>query len=681
MSKIDYQPPADLSGLGTAAFEDTGTSGHTLPFLDGANTWSAQNIFAAGTLTASAPTQFTQTWNNASVAFKGLSVSITDTASAAGAIPFEVLGGASGTDYLLYLSKVGGMFLAGSLSLGGGFGTLDTAAVLIGGGVYGHLGINHYSNNKFGLIRWSSSASFATVGPFDTILQRDDAGIVAQVSGTQEQAKRIYRTWTDASNYERQALQSGSGYFEWAAETAGSGTDDISLRLTPAGAGSVQLTKGHFLFNTDNTYDIGASGATRPRDIYLGGKIAAVGDAAASREALGLDVAPETPGGRLTLTSDTPVLTTDTTGATSIYYTPFRDAGIPIYDGTRWARKLFSELTMTLNTSNQLAEKLYDLFVWNDSGTLKIGAGPAWVNAATITVTIATPAVVTFTAHGLYEGAPIIFTTTGALPTGITAGTTYYVGRSPAANTFNISTSVANAIAGTFINTSGTQSGTHTGTNATTKRGTGAGTTELQKLAGIWTNKNSITLTNGAGGGTSGIAANTATYVGTFYTTANGQTGMAFKPAAAAGGANPILGLFNAYNQVPISSFTQETNSGWTYSTNTWRSPNAAANMRVNYVDGLSHLSVRASYQVISWTTTNTGARNFNGIVRDNTTAAPAIQSQIANAGTANHLMWVNVDESFQPSLGMHYLQPVEKGNGTTTSNWAAGTLQAQLQM
>ncbi len=36
---------ADVSGpLGTAASENTGTSGHTIPFLDGANTWSATQI-------------------------------------------------------------------------------------------------------------------------------------------------------------------------------------------------------------------------------------------------------------------------------------------------------------------------------------------------------------------------------------------------------------------------------------------------------------------------------------------------------------------------------------------------------------------------------------------------------------------------------------------------------------
>ena len=80
---------------------------------------------------------------------------------------------------------------------------------------------------------------------------------------------------------------------------------------------------------------------------------------------------------------------------------------------------------------------------------------------ATITVTIASPGVVTWTAHGLANGQPVAFTTTGALPTGLTANTQYYVSAS-AANTFQI----AATIGGTAINTSGTQSGVHTGSHA-----------------------------------------------------------------------------------------------------------------------------------------------------------------------------------------------------------------------
>lgn len=80
---------------------------------------------------------------------------------------------------------------------------------------------------------------------------------------------------------------------------------------------------------------------------------------------------------------------------------------------------------------------------------------------ATVTMTIASPCVVTWTTHGLADGDPVVFTTTGALPTGLTASTVYYV-LSPTTSTFN----VAATPNGTAINTSGTQSGTHTARSA-----------------------------------------------------------------------------------------------------------------------------------------------------------------------------------------------------------------------
>ena len=71
------------------------------------------------------------------------------------------------------------------------------------------------------------------------------------------------------------------------------------------------------------------------------------------------------------------------------------------------------------------------------------------------TISIANPAVVTSTSHGLVNGKRVIFQTTGALPTGITANTVYFVVNA-AANTFQISATSG----GAAIATSGTQSGT-----------------------------------------------------------------------------------------------------------------------------------------------------------------------------------------------------------------------------
>lgn len=87
--------------------------------------------------------------------------------------------------------------------------------------------------------------------------------------------------------------------------------------------------------------------------------------------------------------------------------------------------------------------------IWDDA---------AYSSAGTCTITIASPAVVTLNAHGLSVTDPVVFTTSGTLPTGLTAGTTYYVSSVVSANTFQVS-ATAN---GASINTSGSQSGTQT---------------------------------------------------------------------------------------------------------------------------------------------------------------------------------------------------------------------------
>lgn len=80
--------------------------------------------------------------------------------------------------------------------------------------------------------------------------------------------------------------------------------------------------------------------------------------------------------------------------------------------------------------------------------------------SSTVTITIAAPGVVTHTSHGFATNDPVIFSTTGALPTGITAGTTYYV-IVVNSNSYQLAT----IINGGALTTSGSQSGTHTVVN------------------------------------------------------------------------------------------------------------------------------------------------------------------------------------------------------------------------
>lgn len=96
--------------------------------------------------------------------------------------------------------------------------------------------------------------------------------------------------------------------------------------------------------------------------------------------------------------------------------------------------------------------------IQDSTGSRLISSWPSW--GATATMTIATPGVVT-AGKDIPTGTPVIFTTTGALPTGVVAGTVYWWTRIDA-TTGKLSTSLANCQAGTYIATSGSQSGVHT---------------------------------------------------------------------------------------------------------------------------------------------------------------------------------------------------------------------------
>ena len=366
------------------------------------------------------------------------------------------------------------------------------------------------------------------------------------------------------------------------------------------------------------------------------------------------------PQGRLTLTTGTPVLNGTVSGAGTLYYALYNGNQVPIYDGSSaFGMTTFAELSNVLANSSTGkagpaaagAYQLFDLFVWNDSGTVRLTRGPKWLSSATATITIATPGVVSWTGHGLYTGATVRFSTTGALPTGLAAATDYFVTKIDA-NSFKLSTSMANVLAGTYIATSGSQSGTHTAENYTTARGTGSGTTELQRLNGLWTNK--VAITNGPG-------ANLGTYVGTVYT--NGSSTVDWNVGGlAAGGTAAVLGVWNAYNRVDIEGLVADSTDSWNYSTQAFRPANGSAAMRVSFVRGLAEDAFSASYT--SWFSDDTN--------QSYAIAAVGYDSIVAFTGRTNRGYsigtqggWMEGSAVADPAgIGFHYLQALE--NPTT---------------
>lgn len=88
--------------------------------------------------------------------------------------------------------------------------------------------------------------------------------------------------------------------------------------------------------------------------------------------------------GRLTLTSNTPVLSSNVTNATTLYYTPYTGSQISIWDGSKWSVRTFTERSLSL--SGLAANTNFDVFLYDNAGTLTLEA-VAWSNSGAGTST------------------------------------------------------------------------------------------------------------------------------------------------------------------------------------------------------------------------------------------------------------------------------------------------------
>lgn len=116
------------------------------------------------------------------------------------------------------------------------------------------------------------------------------------------------------------------------------------------------------------------------------------GDAAGESvryEQLGLALALLSPcGHRLSGTTALAVTTADVTAIATLYSTPDKGSGIALYNGSIWEVISQAELSMALSsdsghTGYHQSGKLFDVFYFDDSGTKRIGTGPAWTNDTT----------------------------------------------------------------------------------------------------------------------------------------------------------------------------------------------------------------------------------------------------------------------------------------------------------
>lgn len=257
----------------------------------GLTTNGTELTIASGTKTANAPLlDATQTWNNAAITFTGLKFNATDTASNAASLLMDLqVGGTS----KLKADKTGNVFSGGSVWVNGQTNS---------GISYSSFKTVLWHENSPRIVAATASVSLEPTDGFgwrnatgatstvDINLFRDAAGTLAQRNGTNAQAFRVYNTYTDASNYERVALKWVSNVALLAVENAGTGGNRAitlqgrgettvesvlsAITFKNGGTNRWQISvNGHLVGALDNTYDIGASGATRPRIGYFGTRV------------------------------------------------------------------------------------------------------------------------------------------------------------------------------------------------------------------------------------------------------------------------------------------------------------------------------------------------------------------------------------------------------------------------
>ena len=266
---------AKISALPSATLPLAGTE--VLPIVQSSTTDKvtvADMLRQAGqTVTTSNPVlSLAQTWNDGAVTFTGLLFNATNTASAAASMLMDLqVGGTSQFN----------VTRAGAVSATSGFAAGVKALI--------DIGVPGLSLSSESTIAWSSTTSYFNTK--DLILLREAANILGQRNTTAAQAFRLYNTYTDISNYERLNLAFSGNVAYLIVQQAGTGTSR-NMVLGTQGLSTVEIitnnasrwtwtgASGHFLASTDNATDIGASGANRPRNIFVAGGVT-VGSTAA----------------------------------------------------------------------------------------------------------------------------------------------------------------------------------------------------------------------------------------------------------------------------------------------------------------------------------------------------------------------------------------------------------------
>lgn len=199
-------------------------------------------------------------------------------------------------------------------------------------------------------------------------------------------------------------------------------------------------------------------------------------------------------------------------------------------------------------------------------------------------------------------------------------------------------------------------------------RGTGAGTTQLSRINGLWSNTVSMTMRNGAS--TYSVAANQGTYLSSlFMDGTNGQVS-----CYRAYGQSRKWGIWNAYNRVPIILQVGDATASWTApASGAWRASDGNSANKGTLFCGLAEEEASI---VFNQNTMLLGNNRYVYIgIGVNSTSSPTgyvgtQPSQLTN-GSLNQ---ANAATTLAPTLGINNIQQLEQNVSTDATTTYFGT-------
>lgn len=327
--------------------------------------------------------------------------------------------------------------------------------------------------------------------------------------------------------------------------------------------------------------------------------------------------------GRLTLTSGTPVTTSDVTAATTLYFTPYKGDRIALYDPVSANWKFYTFAERSLSLSGFIIGVCYDIFLYDAAGTLTLEQ-LAWKKV----VASNSPTAGANKVINLSDTATLAV----GMPVTVKDGT-------------NSEIAIVSVV---VASTSITVENLVNGYTTPDVYGYADRATQLAAQNGVYCKTGSLDRR----------------YLGTILMTATGQTEDSLAKRF----------VYNYYNRVNSKMYVADNAGSYSYTTAAWRISRNSRSNRLQFLCGIREDIAWVSFIQYIAITTNPA---YAGLAVNNEGASVAVAGATSDSAGSSVASVTTITEVI-PVLGFNYVSGVEYGSTGASYGAAGGALYTQ---